>query len=238
MSIKIIGAGFPRTGTMSLKKALESLGYSKTYHYKDLLATPQKLKYWKEIDKKGSTDWCSLFESFQASVDFPGYPHYLLLKKKYPHAKVILSTRPFEDWYQSTFQTIWKRKVDAELNREKRVADDVKAMGHHYTKEDCVDYVRQNYLHDQFNGCFHIKEQAEKVFYRHHQEVKKSIPNNDLLIYNVAEGWKPLCQFLNLPIPDITFPHLNKKEDFHSMVNAMLDNVSEGLISSQDLIKS
>ena len=89
MLIKIIGAGFPRTGTTTLKKALETLGYNKTYHFKDLIANPKKLKYWQELENKGLTNFDALFDGFQATVDFPGYPYYKILLKKYPNAKVL-----------------------------------------------------------------------------------------------------------------------------------------------------
>ena len=108
MSIQIIGAGFPRTGTTTLKSALQTLGFNDTYHFKDLIANSDKLKYWQELENNGTTDFDALFEGYKATVDFPGYPYYKILMKQYPDAKVILSKRDFDQWYESVNKTIWK----------------------------------------------------------------------------------------------------------------------------------
>jgi len=219
MSIKIIGAGFPRTGTMTMKKVLEQLGFNQTYHWRDLIANPQKLALWKQLQSTGTTDWSRLFAGFQASVDFPGYPFYQEMMDQYPDAKVILTTRPFEDWYTSVISTIWERKVQADqqpkdlnqlLDKEKQI-------------ELCALWMRKTFLNDQFNGKFLDKPVAEKAFYQHHKEVMENVPKEKLLVYEVKDGWQPLCDFLQLSIPEMDFPHLNKKEDFHAMVGRMLE---------------
>src|SRR4051812_40000810 len=99
MSIKIIGAGFPRTGTNTLRESLELLGYNKTYHMKQLLVNPQNLHYWSTLRATGTTNWEELYDGYQATVDFPCYPWYKEHMKQYPEAKVILTLRPFEKWY-------------------------------------------------------------------------------------------------------------------------------------------
>jgi len=222
MSIKIIGVGFPRTGTMTLKKALETLGFEKTYHYKDLIAMPERLKYWQELKNYGQTDFEKLFDGFEATVDFPGYPYYKILLKKYPDAKVILTKRNFELWYESTNKTIWQSahkpvsaKIRIFLKRSfnKRFRNIFK----------CIMFMRKTYLNKQFNNNFGSKLNAEKVFLKHIDDVTNYVPKEQLLIYEVAEGWKPLCDFLGLDIPKESFPHLNKKEDFHKMVKNMLE---------------
>jgi hypothetical protein len=108
MSIQIIGAGFPRTGTTTLKQALQILGYNDTYHFKDLIANSEKLRHWQELEDHGKTDFNRLFEGFKATVDFPGYPYYKILMNQYPEAKVILTTRDVDKWYESTSKTIRK----------------------------------------------------------------------------------------------------------------------------------
>lgn len=105
MSIKIIGAGFPRTGTTTLKRSLETLGHNRVYHMKELLVNPDRLQYWKTLDETGTTDWDSLYDGYDATVDFPAYPWYKEHMLQYPDAKVVLTVRDFEDWYKRCCQT-------------------------------------------------------------------------------------------------------------------------------------
>ncbi|MEM7085732.1 MAG: sulfotransferase family protein [Bacteroidota bacterium] len=200
MSLKIIGAGFPRTGTTTLKKSLEMLGFSKAYHFKDLIADPSKLKYWQALEDTSETDYERLFEGYEASVDFPGYPYYKLLMKKYPDAKVVLTIRDFDSWYDSNFNTIWQVEPT----------------------NPCLEFMRNTYLIKQFDGKFASKEVAEKVFHAHNNEVIEYVPKEQLLVYEVKDGWEPLCTFLNCDVPSEELPHLNKKENFTAMLGKML----------------
>ena len=100
MSLKVIGAGFPRTGTTTLKRSLEILACDRVYHMKELLVNPDRLVYWKELSDTGTTDWDALYDGFDATVDFPGYPWYREHLKQYPDAKVILTVRDFDSWYK------------------------------------------------------------------------------------------------------------------------------------------
>lgn len=226
MSIKIIGAGFPRTGTTTLKKALETLGYKDTYHFKDLIANPKKLKYWKELENNSNTNFEELFEGFQATVDFPGYPYYKILLEKYPDAKVILTKREFEGWYESTLKTIWKagpQTVFAKVVLLSKMIFNSK-LRHTFL---CIKFMRNTHLKKAFDNNFASKKKAKEVFYKHIEDVKKHVPENKLLIYDVAEGWDSLCDFLDLPIPEEDFPHLNKKENFHEMVKSMIKEAAK-----------
>jgi hypothetical protein len=226
MSIKIIGAGFPRTGTTTLKKALETLGYKDTYHFKDLIANPKKLKYWKELENNGNTNFEELFNGFQATVDFPGYPYYKILLEKYPDAKVILTKRDFEKWYESTLKTVWKAGPQTVLAKVTLLAKMIFNSKLRDTFK-CIKFMKSTYLIKQFDHNFTSKENAKNVFYKHIEDVKTHVPENNLLIYDVAEGWQPLCAFLELPLPKEDFPHLNKKEDFHEMVKGMIKEAAK-----------
>lgn len=202
MSLKVIGAGFPRTGTTTLKKSLQMLGFKGAYHFKDLIANPDRLKYWLELENNGKTDFEQLFDGYEASVDFPGYPYYKLLMQQYPKAKVILTIRDFDSWYESNLNTIWQVPPT----------------------NDCLKFMRDTYLIKQFNNNFASKELAEKAFHAHNNEVIAHVPKEQLLVYQVKDGWEPLCNFLGLPIPDESLPHLNKKENFTAMLGKMLGN--------------
>ncbi|PTM11735.1 MAG: sulfotransferase family protein [Bacteroidetes bacterium] len=226
MSIKIIGAGFPRTGTTTLKKALETLGYKDTYHFKDLIANPKKLKYWKELENSGDTNFEELFEGFKATVDFPGYPYYKILLEKYPDAKIILTKRDFEKWYESTLKTVWKAGPQTVLAK---IALLSKMIFNSKLRDTfkCIKFMKNTYLIKQFDNNFTSKDKAKEVFFKHIEDVKKHVPENKLLVYDVAEGWQSLCDFLDLPLPKENFPHLNKKENFHEMVKGMIKEAAK-----------
>ena len=106
MSMKVIGVGGPRTGTASLKDALEILGFGRCYHMEWLFNHQEDLKYWHELFNTGKTDFDRLFQGCQSTVDFPGYLNYKALYKQYPEAKFILNDRDPEAWYESAKHTV------------------------------------------------------------------------------------------------------------------------------------
>ena len=220
MSIKIIGAGFPRTGTNTLRESLEKLGYVKTYHMKNLLTNPDNLKYWATLKATGTTDWEKLYDGYQATVDFPCYPWYKEHMKEYPDAKVILSIRPFEKWYTSYHSTIWQAQNPPESERAamgERIAADPRLQ----SVMKVMAFSKQAMTEDHFQGKFLDKEFMEKVFNEHNEEVKRYVPADKLLVFDVSEGWEPLCKFLDVGVHDEPLPHTNKKEDFHEMVKEL-----------------
>ena len=221
MPIKIIGAGFPRTGTTTLKTALEILGYSKTYHMKELLVNPDMLHYWLRLEQTHDTDWDGLYEGYEATVDFPSYPWYIEHMNHYPDAKVILTVRDFEAWYKSAYSTIWqagpqtfgeKMKMLMRIITNPRIRKVVQ----------CIKFVKRQVWGIQFQGRFLDKEFAEKIWYEHIEEVKAKVPADRLLVYDVRDGWEPLCKFLDKPIPPEPIPHLNKKENFKTMLAELM----------------
>ena len=220
MSIKIIGAGFPRTGTNTLRECLEKLGYVKTYHMKNLLTKPENLHYWTTLQATGTTDWEGLYEGYQATVDFPCYPWYKEHMKQYPEAKVILSTRPFEKWYASFYSTIWQTQNPPEAERlamGERIAADPRLQ----TVMKVMKFSKQAMNEDHFQGKFSDKEFMEKVFNDHNEEVKNYVPADKLLVFDATEGWEPLCKFLGVEVPNEPLPHTNKREDFAEMVKEL-----------------
>ncbi|MBZ0327338.1 MAG: sulfotransferase family protein [Altibacter sp.] len=227
MELKIIGAGFPRTGTTTLKIALEQLGFQKTYHFKDLMANPSVVNYWNELEKTGATNFDALFDGYVATVDFPGYPYYKVLLKKYPDAKVILTKRDFDAWYASTQKTIAKvgpetissrPELAAKLDTNQRLND----------TQECFKFFKNTYIRKQFDDQFDTRSVAEKVFHEHIQSVIDFVPQKQLLVYDVTEGWAPLCAFLSLDIPKTDFPHVNKGENFNDMLEHMLAEAAKG----------
>ena len=116
-TLKVIGAGYGRTGTKSLKTALEKLGYGKCYHMEELLSTPEHVKYWKDAMEGKPVNWEELFGQYgyQSAVDFPTSLYYKELAAYYPEAKVILSIRDAEKWYKSVYQTIYTFEPEAKV---------------------------------------------------------------------------------------------------------------------------
>jgi len=221
MALKIIGAGLPRTGTNSLKRSLEMLGISKCYHMKTLLTNPDQLHFWLELENTGSTDWDTLYNGFQGSVDFPCYPFYKEHLKRYPDAKVILTVRDFESWYKSVKSTIWTAGPQ-------NLGEKLMMLGRMLTNPRvkrvimCIKFVKRMLWEKQFQGRFEDTVYAEEVFNRHTEEVKAHVPANQLLVYDVRDGWGPLCEFLEVTAPTEPLPHLNKKENFKTMLQGLI----------------
>ena len=221
MSIKIIGAGFPRTGTTTLKRSLETLGFKRVYHMKELLVNPDMLNYWKTLDQTGDTDWEGLYRGFDGTVDFPGYPWYKEHMKKYPDARVILTVRDFDSWYKSVSGTVMT--AGPQTPGEK-----IKMMGKLLTSSrarkvvKCIKFFKDKFFEREFEGQFADRTFAEAKWNAHMEEVKKTVPAEKLLVYDVRDGWKPLCEFLGVPEPAEPLPHLNKKENFREMLPKLM----------------
>lgn len=210
--IKVIGAGFGRTGTLTLKHALERLGFGKCYHMEELLANPHHVEYWKPLFEGKEIDFDALFKGYQSTVDFPGYRMYKEIYKKYPSAKVILQVREPEKWYESALNTIYK----AGPSLPKKILMSFKMpFSPRLRKLVKVFMLADNYVWKRdFQGKFEDKAFAIKIFNDHIEEVKKNIPADKLLIYQVKEGWEPLCKFLNVPVPNEPFPVSNERLEF------------------------
>lgn len=221
MSIKIIGAGFPRTGTTTLKRSLETLGFKRSYHMKELLVNPQMLHFWKTLDETGSTDWDALYANYDATVDFPCYPWYKEHMERYPEAKVILTVRDFDSWHKSVTNTVLT--AGPQTPGEK-----IKMMGKLLTSSrarnvvSVIKFFKNKFFVREFEGRFSDKAYAESKWNAHLEEVKKVVPKEKLLIYDVRDGWKPLCEFLGVPEPSEPLPHLNKKENFKEMLPKLM----------------
>lgn len=203
MSLKVVGAGFGRTGTVSLKVALEQLGFGPTYHMSEVFQNPPHLQMW--IDAAdGKPDWDKLFDGYQSSVDFPACSFWKELYKANPGSKVLLSVRDPEQWFESTQITI----------ANPRFMDGIKG-----TK---FEELNAKAIWPQFNGKIHDRDNMVAAFKRHTEEVKAAIPAEDLLVYDVREGWEPLCKFLGVPVPDAPFPRTNPREEFAAIIDMII----------------
>ena len=218
MSIKVIGAGFGRTGTLSLKTALEELGFEKCYHMVEVIANPKHAPVWNQAIDGKPVDWDALFEGYQATVDWPGCSFYRELMQHYPDAKVLLSVRDPERWYTSTLETIYK------FNHNPMMLF-IPAARH--TTQIAHQLIWKNTFHGQFEN----QQYAIDVFNQHIATVKRTVPGDRLLVYDVKQGWEPLCQFLDVPIPeDKAFPHLHDRESMQNIVQQQLTNVRRAIV--------
>ncbi len=197
--LKVIGAGFGRTGTLSIKHALEELGFGLCYHMTELFDKPGVDEQWGAIVRGEPVDWHTVFKGYQATVDWPACAFYKELMQAYPHAKVLLTVRDPEKWYESVTNTIYQvshQNPDHALTVHGRMVNALIWQG-------------------TFDGRFEDKEYAIAVFLQHIDEVKRQVPAEKLLLYDVKEGWGPLCAFLGVEVPaGRPFPHDNDRANF------------------------
>tara|TARA_B100001964_G_scaffold164421_1_gene180488 strand:- start:1528 stop:2226 length:699 start_codon:yes stop_codon:yes gene_type:complete len=197
--MKVFGAGFGRTGTMSLKFALEKLRIGPCYHMREVVSRPSHIKLWYDISRGEHPNWNRLFSGFNSAVDFPVCLFYKQLINIFPEAKFILTLRDFDTWYISTANTIYK--VPSILpDWFERVVYPIRMF--------IVMQVNLIWV-GLFKNNFSDRDSTKLVYYEHIESVKKIIPADKLLIYNVKEGWEPLCEFLDVDVPDIPFPKVN-----------------------------
>jgi hypothetical protein len=231
MTIKVIGAGFGRTGTSSIKDALEELGFGKCYHMREVIAQPQHAKIWRDAAADKPVDWEALFQGYQATVDWPGCTFYRELMQRYPEAKVLLSVRDPERWHASGMNTIYRIRHNPVMNRLRRFIPGLRAVT---TMLDAIVW------DGTFHGRFADQQYAIAVFRQHNEEVKRVVPPERLLVYDVKEGWAPLCRFLDVPVPtDRPFPHNNDTATFQQMVQQrirMLQRVAFAILAASALL--
>jgi hypothetical protein len=210
--LKVIGAGFGRTGTLSLKAALEELGFGPCYHMVEVFQKPEHMQLWTAAAQGEIVDWEQIFADYQATVDWPSCRFYANLMAKYPDAKVVLTVRDPEQWYESSMSSLYliERKVRSLANNPlRRLA--ARIFAPRFVKLALQILALWD---GTFHGKFADKEYAIAIYNRHIEEVKRQVPPERLLVYSVKEGWEPLCTFLATAIPEAPFPHLNEGGNF------------------------
>ena len=212
MAIEVIGAGLPRTGTMSQKLALELLGYDKCYHMIEFLAHPHHLSMWREMYDGRTADLDALFEGFRATVDWPSSLLYRQLMEYFPDAKVVLSIRDADAWYESCTQTVYTASPQGLEKLAVLLRMPFNANVRKLTP--VMRMAERGLWRELFEGRFDDRSYAIDRYHRYNQEVKETVPAERLLVYELGEGWEPLCQFLGVPVPEEPFPHINKRKDF------------------------
>jgi hypothetical protein len=201
----VIGPGFGRTGTMSLKYALERLGFGPCHHMEEVFAHPEQVPHWQAVVAGRPVVWDDVFAGYRAG-GLARRASWRELAIARPQSKVILSVRPEAAWWKSFSATI-----GALLSAPDQVPLPLplRAM------RDVVIEM----LQVQTFGCPSTDREGVLAAYRRRtEEVRATIPAERLLVFDVAEGWTPLCRFLDVPVPDTPFPHMNSTEQFWKTV--------------------
>ena len=189
MPLSVIGAGFGRTGTMSLKLALDRLGFGPCYHMTEVFKNPKASGYWEAAADGKAVDWEEVFAGYGSTVDWPSATFYKQLADAYPDARVILTDRDPEAWFASTQATIFSRHF----------RDDT---------DDPWQRMVLKVIGDLFDRRMTDRDKLIEVYKRHNDEVRRTIAPERLLDYQVSQGWGPLCAALGVPVLDTAFPHI------------------------------
>jgi hypothetical protein len=200
LMLKVIGLGYPRTGTMSLKHALEQLGFGPCYHMIEVFNRPEDVAFWRDAIR-GPVDWQEIFTDFQSTTDAPACHFWRQLFRQCPDARFVLTVRDADAWYDSFYTTVYQ----AMLHPERAPDEDHRIV---------QQMARELILDTMFGGRFGDREQAIEIYHQHNQEVAAAIPPDQLLVFDVAEGWGPLCRFLDMPVPAEPFPRSNTRVQF------------------------
>ncbi|NHE57603.1 sulfotransferase family protein [Cyclobacterium plantarum] len=205
MELKVIGLGLGRTGTYSLKTALEALQLGPCHHMERVAQNmPVQLPLWNEA-LNHPTNFAAVYEGMQSAVDWPTAAFYKELFARYPNAKFILTHRSKESWAESFGSTIYKLLTD-----RKNTPAPV---------QEWLNMVVKVIEKSGFPMGLDFEGLAER-YGAHNKAVKALIPPEQLLVYQVQEGWEPLCAFLNVEAPTTAFPRTNNREEFWDLVNA------------------
>lgn len=210
MALQVIGAGLGRTGTASLKVALEQLGFGPCYHMGEVLPfVAERVPLWIEAGK-GSPDWDTIFDGYQSATDYPSCSFWREQMDYYPDAKVLLSTRSAESWFESVNATIMSESVNGWLRSDPLMKEFF---------ERCVwkDFEPHILDRDYMVNYFREREQA----------IIEAVPADRLLVFNVKEGWEPLCKFLGVPVPAAPFPRVNSRDETRKLLDAMISSQTD-----------
>jgi hypothetical protein len=222
MSIRLIGAGLPRTGTLTQKVALEMLGLGPCYHWVDVLADLNRVEVWSRA-MDGDVSWPEVFDGWQSTVDWPGGYFWRELMDAYPNAKVLLSVRDPEAWERSFRETIWNMGHGESLHH---LLSSARALVDP-AWERYVAFVERMFWSPEgtFAAGGERPEQLIEAMVRHNEEVKRIVPSERLLVWEASEGWGPLCEWLGVEVPAEPLPHANDRETF-------LGRVIDGALST------
>lgn len=202
MTIRVVGAGLGRTGTHSLKLALENLLGGPCYHMLEVLGHPEHLPIWEQAGKGQMPDWSALLAGYEAIVDWPGASFWREMAEAFPDAVILLSTRAdAETWWTSANATIFQVITGLPADTEDPFANMWRAIAE-----------------NRFTPRTDDHDAAIAAYERHNADVRATADPSRLVEWQPGDGWEPLCAALGVDVPDEPFPHVNTTDDFRAMV--------------------
>ena len=203
MTVRVIGAGFGRTGTLSLKVGLEKLGFGPCYHMVEVGRRPDDVHVWKRAHDGEAIDWNIFLGGWGATVDWPSCNLWREQLAAFPDAKVILSRREPLRWYASVMNTIYPSSQAAMRS------DDPSARAFGYWANEII-------WERVFDGRMDDEAHVLSVLAAHEAAVRAEVPTDRLLEFSPGEGWEPLCAFLGVEVPDEEYPRTNSTDEFRA----------------------
>lgn len=203
MTLRVVGAGLGRTGTHSLKLALEQLLGGPCYHMLEVFQRPEDIPVWQLAAEGNPPDWADFLSGYRATVDWPASAFWRELAATNPEAIVLLSVRDPDEWWTSAKHTIF------DAIRREPPADDAIASAQLR--------MINTLLQERFTRNWSDEDTAKAAYERHNQQVRALTPPEQLVEWAPSDGWRPLCAALKLPVPDEPFPHVNTTAEFRAM---------------------
>lgn len=205
-TVRVIGAGWGRTGTSSLKLALERLGFGPCHHMDEVFRHRYQAPTWEAAGRGETVDWPVFLRGWGAAVDFPAAFYYRELMGAFPEAKVILTVRDPEAWFDSFSATI--RAINGGFpNRLVGPWLPLVNVPFRVSRHPLMKVIVQG-----------DRASTIRAFVDHTAEVERVVPSERLLVFDVKQGWEPLCRFLGVPVPDGPFPRANDTKEFKRRV--------------------
>lgn len=202
--IDIIGTGFGRTGTISAYLALRMLKLGPVFHNCEFTENPGLARRIHDVALGGRETWPELLNDYRACLDFPCCMFWKDLREAFPDAKVLHTTRDPDEWYDSIHATIF-----AILKQPFPDDPEIRELS-----EMTTEVVLRRGFDMELDDRAHCTE----VFRRHEAEILASVPKDKLLVFDVRQGWAPLCEFLEVPVPDEKFPRTNDRAEFREQL--------------------
>ena len=199
MTLRVIGAGLGRSGTTSLKAALERLLGGPCHHMMEVFAHPEQIPAWQAAADGDMPDWRALLAPYRAAVDWPSAAYWSEIAAAFPDAVILLSVRDREAWWKSASATIFPTIVAAPDPWRRMVLAMMRA---------------------RFTDRLDDRDACLAAFDRWYADARARIPRDRLLEWRASDGWAPLCARLGVPVPNEPFPHANTTEDFQAMVKS------------------
>lgn len=200
--LQVVGSGFGRTGTLSTKAALEVLGFGPCHHMKEVLASNAQASHWARVARGEPVDWTEVLAGYRSTVDFPSSVKWKEIWAAYPDAKVLHTVRDPERWYESTYETIYQARRVA----PKWMAKALPPVRNRGLASNGIVWEQL------FEGRFEDRAFAIERFEQWTDDVIAAVPPERLLVFEVKDGWEPLCAFLGVDVPTTPFPHVNDRD--------------------------